>query len=362
MRSVLRNHERTLQRLDAKRVDIKEAIRTSTPTYLWREMSGIVHRLNSELFLTLDQVKSKKLKKLNPDYGSTPPSNVKRVVKIPENVTLDKDEEELLSKGMSFVPTSDKADIFKSLDDLENFYRKVRLKAFFSEIDEDDQESSSESEFNKYEEKMKKFTPKAGQFEGVDKYIESCKKQIKVEHIGAIIKRKNVNVRELEALRKLKTRRDIVIKPADKGGAVCVWDKDKYIEEGRRQLYDGSYYKKLEIDSTDKIQKDLVKELEEMINASKLPKEAKHLLMRAPRCAAFYLLPKIHKQNIPGRPVVSNVGCPTYNISKYLSNLLKPLVKKCPSYIKDTTHLLQKVNELDTTQHQVKALFTMDVK
>ena len=40
----------------------------------------------------------------------------------------------------------------------------------------------------------------------------------------------------------------------------------------------------------------------------------------------FYGLPKIHKVNVPLRPIVSFVNSPTYNISKFLSKIIKPLM------------------------------------
>ena len=64
--------------------------------------------------------------------------------------------------------------------------------------------------------------------------------------------------------------------------------------------------------------------------------------------ARFYLLPKIHKRlhNVPGRPVISNCGYYTENISSFLDYHLKPLAKKVESYIKDTNHFLKKLKEL----------------
>ena len=46
-------------------------------------------------------------------------------------------------------------------------------------------------------------------------------------------------------MKSLQTRKDIVIKPADKGGSVCVWDKTLYIQEAETQLYDSKFYTKL---------------------------------------------------------------------------------------------------------------------
>ena len=332
-----------------ERTESKEILRNITSSQnVWRSLSGVVHNLNVELFKDLDQLKQRKLQKLCP-ITRQQQSETKRVVKIPESVELNQEEEDLLSKGLSFVPTSKVVDMFKSLDDTDNFYRKIRLKAYFAGLEEDREPGEEcNDDFGSYEQKLTRFTPQPGQFQGVDKFINNCKKQIAKSNLAKPVKNLNLSVKELEALRKLKKREDIVIKPADKGGAVCVWSKDKYIEEGKRQLHDERFYKTLDSDKTNCIQREIVHELEQMIDEDKLPEKAKRLLVRAPRCAAFYLLPKIHKENIPGRPVVSNINCPTYQISKFLSNQLKPIVRNCPGYIKDTTHLLQKIEELYT--------------
>ena len=67
-----------------------------------------------------------------------------------------------------------------------------------------------------------------------------------------------------------------------------------------------------------------------------------------PKLGRFYLLPKIHKRlhNVPGRPVISNSGFFTENISAFLEYHLKPLSQKVKSFIKDTNDFLKKLNEL----------------
>ena len=54
--------------------------------------------------------------------------------------------------------------------------------------------------------------------------------------------------------------------------------------------------------------------------------------------ARFYLLPKIHKRlhNVPGRPVISNYGFYTENMSSFLDYHLQLLAQKVKSNIKDT--------------------------
>ena len=40
----------------------------------------------------------------------------------------------------------------------------------------------------------------------------------------------------------------------------------------------------------------------------------------------FYGLPKIHKKNIPLRPIVSNIGSVSYWVAKELAKIIKPLM------------------------------------
>ena len=47
-----------------------------------------------------------------------------------------------------------------------------------------------------------------------------------------------------------------------------------------------------------------------------------------PQPPKLYGLPKLHKSNIPMRPIVSFCGYPTYQMSKYLTTVLKSLTDK----------------------------------
>ena len=59
----------------------------------------------------------------------------------------------------------------------------------------------------------------------------------------------------------------------------------------------------------------------------------------------LYGLPKLHKPNIPMRPIVSFCGSPTYQLSKYLTTVLQPLTDQ-------SRHKLQSTeNFIDATIH-----------
>ena len=67
------------------------------------------------------------------------------------------------------------------------------------------------------------------------------------------------------------------------------------------------------------------------------------LINSVARAGRFYLLPKIHKTNCPGRPVISGCNTPTEKISAFVDQQLKPLVPQISSYVKDTNDFLKKL-------------------
>ena len=58
-----------------------------------------------------------------------------------------------------------------------------------------------------------------------------------------------------------------------------------------------------------------------------------------PQPPKLYRLPKLHKSNIPMRPIVSFCGYPTYQLSKYLTTELKSLTDKSGHKLQYTVQL-----------------------
>ena len=79
-----------------------------------------------------------------------------------------------------------------------------------------------------------------------------------------------------------------------------------------------------------------------------------------PKAGRFYILPKIHKQGNPGRPIISSNGHPSERISEFVDYHLKPLVQTLPSFIKDTTHFLLQLQKLGPLPDNA-ILVTLDV-
>ena len=91
-------------------------------------------------------------------------------------------------------------------------------------------------------------------------------------------------------------------------------------------------------------------------------KVAEGLLTQNPR---FCTKPKIHKERIPGRPVISSVNCLNSKISEYIDYHLQPIVIEIPSYIKDTSDFLLRLKPITEVPENfylgildVKSLYT----
>ena len=78
----------------------------------------------------------------------------------------------------------------------------------------------------------------------------------------------------------------------------------------------------------------------------------------------FFGLPKIHKEGIPLRPILSSIGAASYETSKELARILKPLVGKSIYHVYNTQDFIQQIKDIKLQEDQcmmsfdVKALFT----
>ena len=76
----------------------------------------------------------------------------------------------------------------------------------------------------------------------------------------------------------------------------------------------------------------------------------------------MYVLPKVHKRlsDVPGRPVISNCGMPTEKVFEILDYHFKPVMQNGRSYIRDSGHFLEMINNISTLQEN-SLLVTADV-
>ena len=78
------------------------------------------------------------------------------------------------------------------------------------------------------------------------------------------------------------------------------------------------------------------------------------------RTPIFYMLPKIHKPNNLGRPVISSINSHTEKLSTYVDEFLRPLAQALPSHIRDTTDFIIRLKNLGRVPEN-SILATLDV-
>ena len=243
---------------------------------------------------------------------------------------------------------------------LKNFFAAFNLKLFFHDK-EDDSNTSDKDIFETLQTRKSKWTPPEGQFASLDFFINKCRHDINKLNFNRNTKFSNLSSEERAALKNLSKRRDIIVKAAEKGGALVVWRADLYQKEALQQLSDTSFYAKVDKDLTSTNQQIVKSTINELKVKQDLPATATTLIITTPRTSCIYFLPKIHKPNNPGRLIVSACSCPTELISSYSDKIMAPIVRSLPSYVKDSQHALQIFRDFNFLGED-KIIFTMDIK
>lgn len=260
---------------------------------------------------------------------------------------------------MSYIPTCKSLNIFKLYESQNKLIRNLKIKDYFSNKSGTDKPYSDSRAFTG----PSRWTPPdhhvsqatLNTVQGVVARTEFILRRNKVRNNNVLLTKTNSNLTNSEriALNNLRSNEDIIIKPADKGGATVIMNKLSYLNEAYRQLNNTNYYRKLDMP----IYKDNINKINGIINTiytDRLINRKQFNYLQAKesdRSRTFYLLPKIHKENAKwpqkdmpeGRPIVSDVESESYRISKFIDSIIRPLSMKHDAYIKDSFDFVKKI-------------------
>ena len=279
------------------------------------------------------------------------------------NYVLSESENRLLEKGLLFVPTIKSFPIDEIVDAKDEICRKLKIKDFFKDSDKKNYSNDKKLQ-NKstWQPPISKITEET--IETVSKL--NCETRNLLQSLpgtttGSLILpgKRNLGQEETLALKSFKNNNSIVIKSADKGGAIVVMDKEAYINEANRQLQNTKYYKKLDepIYPHNAIKINTI--LDALFHNRKIQKKEYDYLRadsETARPRLFYLLPKIHKNRdawpqlnrMPeGRPIVSDCSSESYHVSEYIDKFLTPISVLHPAYLKDTYDFVDKITKVE---------------
>ncbi|CAI5961972.1 unnamed protein product [Closterium sp. NIES-65] len=277
---------------------------------------------------------------------------------------LSEDELAGLALGLKFIPTPPSLDQEQLRQAVEQFQRRVRLAWQFRD---------SRRPVPRFRVPRPSWQPSSGP-EEVEEYLAGVADR--VEGLSELIggpARPNVSRRVLGALQRLSRDRSIVIKPADKNLGIAVLDREWYEGEALRQLGDRAVYEPVAMVPLQRLWGQLCRWAEQARLAG-LPSQVLDFILqpRTPcleratrawerfRVCRFYLLPKLHKTPVAGRPICSSTLWVFEHASAVLDHYLRPLLRFSPSHLPDSLALLHQLEDLRVP---AEALFlTYDVE
>lgn len=243
---------------------------------------------------------------------------------------LTQEETEALGKGLNFCfgIKDDKDAITDTILSFEN--------ALSMTDNYDTQTQLTEEDKNKLREKLKY---------AIHKY--SNKKQLINQHTK----------KTQQVIQNLRNNQNIHIIKADKGNSTVIMNRSDYNTKMKKLLDDGPY-KKIKYNPTKIYRKRVQDFCSQLLQQGKLEdNQCKSLSSNNDRTPIIYGAPKIHKNDIPLRPIVSSYSSPTQKLSKFIHGILKPLVGNTPYSIKNSYEMINHLKNLSIPEDEIMISF-----
>ncbi|XP_046401606.1 uncharacterized protein LOC124167667 [Ischnura elegans] len=257
---------------------------------------------SGELLLNKEKERQKKkFDKLVPSRPAAACMDPKRLVINLSNKVLDKPTISVLSKGLNFAPAPSIIPYRDVIGGIEPAIRKLP-----------------------------------------NDLAEEVRSEVSLVLLKAIPPKPNTTREERFAIRALRNDNTVKVLPADKGNATVLLNTDDYHRKVLDILQDPAY-RRLSRDPTDSITRKTIA----LIKKSGLPIEAaKRLYPPAPAPPKLYGVPKIHKANVPLRPIVSSIGAPTYQLARYLAGILSEHIGHGDHHIQNSSKFVKTIADM----------------
>ncbi|XP_063590046.1 uncharacterized protein LOC134766927 [Penaeus indicus] len=152
-------------------------------------------------------------------------------------------------------------------------------------------------------------------------------------------------------LQTLKNDETITITKPDKGRGIVILNKRDYHQKLLDILNDHTKFKKITTDISTHLLylEEKLKRLLRTIKSSIGENTYNLLSTSGSRPGLLYGLPKVHKHNLPLRPIISSIGTFNYNTAKFLVPILSPLTTNQYT-IENSTAFTNEIRSLDLKQ------------
>ena len=156
----------------------------------------------------------------------------------------------------------------------------------------------------------------------------------------------------------LKQDTEIVMLPADKGNATVVMDHSEYdiVTKMKTMPKDDTY--RLPKRFNCRVETKIIKALRTLKENNCLSCKERHYL--SPSCSKppqICGLPKVHKVNIPLRPIVAAIGSPTYLLANELARILTLLTGSTETQVKNSAEFVGRIREKELREGEIMISF-----
>ena len=170
----------------------------------------------------------------------------------------------------------------------------------------------------------------------------------------------NLSHSERQFIKNMKDDNNINYMWEDKGSSSVKMTKEQYLQAGKMELENKDVYEEISEDCSKqvKIRSDVI--VDALVHNDEVPLKVGTFLKNGKfNLSKFYHLVKTHKipptlldpsgwiadNGLPIRGIISGCGSPTERLAGYVDYILQPGMRNLPSFLKDTIHTLQIIEE-----------------
>ena len=295
---------------------------------------------------------------------------------------LTENMENLLSLGLKFVPV-DKVNKAKVESDIERLKTRLMWDTYWKwkadttmggEGEQEEEESRKQWEARRRKER--RFEGRTDRVpdglpqrmkEAIIKYCETVKEDIfrglRREVKDNLTPEARIAMKEIQEKVRMK---EWGVRPADKGGGICVESYENIVKDGQEELKDETTFKKINKTGVGSTVRKVEEKLKEMRDRGVITTKMREFMTaKNTKAGTMKVNRKVHKKvkkngRHPTRVYVSGIGTPTEGIAGLVEEELKEGVEKQDSYIQDTADFLRKLREVGRLANN-EWLFTMDI-
>lgn len=263
------------------------------------------------------------------------------------SIAFNSTDSRALSLGLKFIPTPKPLTTAQLHAGIATYVRRIKLRALFKDQARDDFNTRFWMPNSTYTPSNNDLAAKLSE-EALHAVLSTTRNARDITPTFCARVRSNTPHGTLQRLFRIARDPATVIKPADKNLGLTIVDTAWYITECARHLDDTNTYRRIEkvnipiltiVNTVKKLcttaANDVTGQMRQFILAN----------VNNYRVPCFYLLIKLHKPTLQGRPIISSVGWVLHHLSKVLDFWLQPFLRRTESYLKDSLTVLRDLED-----------------